>query len=270
MKKRVILAVLFALSLLLSGCKAEEDNAQADIITLGNETKEQIVEAYGVIKSSEVKDIMIGFPATLEQIDVKNGQRVGKDELLMVLNLEEYQAQIKEMECDLNLLKKEADISKDQSDLSEEQMEVFQAQEDKLMVQEENLSLWKEKLETDNIKQNKVVADLENGLVYNIVNENGTMVYAGSRLMSIADLDSIMINANIDQQFIGWVEIGAVADIIPEYDKTVVYKGKVSFKSSKAFLNNGETVVPVEITLDDAKEGLIIDSDVQVKIYPLP
>jgi hypothetical protein len=62
---------------------------------------------------------------------------------------------------------------------------------------------------------------------------------------------------------------GAKADIIPEYNKNITYKGTVSFISEKAYQVNGETIIPVEITFDTMPEGLIIDSDVQVKIYPV-
>jgi multidrug resistance efflux pump len=255
MKKLVVFVILIGTLILLGGCKTKVEDSKADIVSLSAQPEVQMVEAYGTIKASEVRDITIDFSAFIDQINVKNGQKVTKDENLMALNTEDFIAMIKEKEIDLKLLKKQ---NKDVDEMKE-----------KLTILEDNFTLLKGKLERENIKDNHLVSNIQNGIVYNIDNVEGDMVFSGSRLMSIANLDSIIVDANIDQQFINWVAVGAAVDIIPEYDKSAVYKGKVSFISAKAFQNNGETFVPVEITMDAATEGLIIDADAQVKIYPM-
>lgn len=255
MRKLLVLIVLIGIVTMLGGCAKKQKNTYADIIPLGAQPKEQIVEAYGVIRSSEVKSVTIDFTASVEEVLVKNGQKVKKGDPLMKLNIEDYTAMIKDKESDLNLLK---EMNKD-TDI----------QDEKITAVEESLKLLKENLTTDNINQDLVISDMDNGLVFDIAQVEGDMVYSGWRLVSIANLDSILVYANVDQQFGSWVKLGAEVDITPEYDKNKVYKGKVSFISSKAFQNNGETNIPVEITFDEPIEGLLIDSDVQVKIYPV-
>lgn len=259
MKKLLTLLLLIVSVLLLGGCEKKTEDTKADVISLGAQPDKQIVEAYGVVKSADVRNVTIDFTASVEEVNVKNGQKVKKGDTLMTLNIDELKAMIKDKESDLNLLIEQNKASDLHSDL----------QEEKIKALEENLALLKEKLENGNFSQELVVSDVENGLVYNIAQVKGDMVYTGYKLVSIANLDSIGVYANVDQQFFSWIEIGAKVDITPEYDKNVTYKGKVSFISSKAFQNNGETNIPIEITFDDKIEGLIIDSDVQVKIYPI-
>jgi multidrug resistance efflux pump len=253
--KKIILSVLFiGILSVLGGCKAQKKEAQADVIDLGAQPKSQIVEAYGVIKASDVRDVSIGFNVSIDRITVKNGQKVTSGDTLMVLDTQDYEVQLKGQECDLAILKGQENMSREQ--------------EDKAAYLEENLALQKGRLKTANLNRSEVISDMENGVVYNIGNAAGDMVYAGSRLLSIADLDTLVISANIDQQFISWVSEGAKADIIPEYDKNSVIHGTVSFISAKAFPVNGETVIPVEISLEEGTQKLIPDGDVQVKIYP--
>ncbi len=255
MKKIIILTVLLGVISLFSACNKQEENVKADEIDLGAQPVHQSVEAYGLIKATKIKDITIDFPGFVEEINVKNGQQVQQGDVLMELSTEDFSAQIKELECDLNAMKAQKELTKEQKD--------------KITVLEENLELMKGKLTKDYLTDNKVRSDVPNGLVYNIENVKGDMVYSGSRLVSIADLDSLIVSANIDEQFIAFVAEGAKVEIIPEYDKSLVMNGTVSFISSKAFQNNGETTVPVEITLSEDIEELILDADVQVKIYPV-
>ncbi len=253
--RKAALIVIIGIITLLGGCKSQDGKGQAHDITLGAEKKEQIIEAYGIIKAQDIRDVVIDFPASVEQISVKNGQKVQMGDTLMVLKIEEIKTQIKEMEYEISLMKEQTDAAGNQAD--------------KIDLLEDKLALLNAKLERENVKQELIISDCENGLVYNLEYVKGDMVFSGSRLLSIANLESVMVNANIDQQFIGWVETGSVVDIIPEYDKNSIYKGKVSFISLKAFQNNGETTIPVEITMDKAEEGIILDADVQVKIYPV-
>lgn len=254
MKKIIILAVLIGVLSVLGGCRAQKEEIQPDSIDLGAQPASQTVEAYGVIKASKLKDITIGFPAAIEDITVKNGQKVTAGDTLMILDTKDYEAQLKGQEYDLAILQAQENMSKEQKD--------------KAAYLEDSLALQEEKLKTANIDGDKVISDVKNGVVYNIENAGGDMINSGSRLLSIADLDSLIVSAEVDQQFISWVTKGAKVDIIPEYNKNTMIHGTVSFISSKAFYDNGETVIPVEITLDDTTENLILDADVQIKIHP--
>ncbi len=254
--KRLLYAVaLIGIITLFGGCKAKEVATKPDIINLGNQTEKQAVEAYGILRCMDTVDVTMDFGASVESVNVKNGQKVAKDDTLMELNLADYNLQVKELETELKLLK--------------EQSEESELPEEKLNLLEEKLDLAKGRLNRENFAENRIVSEFENGIVYNVDYSKGDLLSPGSRLLTLADLDSIRVMADIDQQYIGYVQVGAAVEIIPEYNKNATLKGTISYISSKAFTNNGETVVPVEVTFQDNVEGLLPDSDVQVKIYPV-
>ena len=254
MKKLIVAIILIGVITLFSGCKAKEATTKPDIINLGNRTEKQAVEAYGILRCMDTVDITMDFSASVAKVNVKNGQKVAKGDTLMELELVDYNLQMKELETELELLK--------------EQSEVSELPKEKLSLLEEKLSNAKGKLDREYFTENRIVAEFENGIAYNLDYTKGDILSPGCRLLTLADLDSIRVMADIDQQYIGYVKLGAAVDVVPEYNKNITLKGTVSYISSKAFFSNGETVVPVEITFQEKMEGLIPDSDVQVKIYP--
>jgi multidrug resistance efflux pump len=79
--------------------------------------------------------------------------------------------------------------------------------------------------------------------------------------------DTREIQANIEEQLIPGVSVGAEVQISPQYDKGTVWIGTVKAISDRAIAVNGETVVPVAITSKDLPLGP--GYNVIVKIYPL-
>lgn len=282
MKKVIFVVILIVTLLTLVGCKAKKAESSADLIDLGAQPSSQTVEAYGVIQTDIIKDVMIDFPAVVEKVDVKNGQKVAAGDTLMELNIDDFNSQLQQQESDINIQKeqlkqqreqlneqkKQDGLTKDAKSQIEDQENLLKEQEAKLSAQEDSLALQKAKLKQANFNQNLVTSDIANGVVFNIWNVAGDMVSSGYKLISIADMNSLKVTANIDQQFISWVKVGSEVEITPEYDKDTVIKGTVSYISSITTINNGETDVPIEITIDDKAENLILNADVQVKILP--
>lgn len=254
MRKLGYALIFLGVMILFGSCKAKEAATKPDIINLGNQTEKQAVEAYGILRCMDTVDITIDFGASVAKVNVKNGQKVAKDDTLMELDLAEYNLQVKELETEFKLLKEKSE----ESEVPQETLDLL----------EEKLDLARGKIDREYFAENRIISECENGIVYNLDLSKGDILSPGCRLLTLADLDSIKVIADIDQQYIGYVKIGAAVDIIPEYNKNTTLKGTVSDISSKAFVNNGETVVPVEITFQDKIEGLLPDSDVQVKIYP--
>ena len=215
MKKIIILAMLVGVISLLGACKAEEAAGVADTITLGAQPADKVVEAYGVIKALDIRNITIDFPAIIDQINVKDGQMVQKGDELMSLNIEDFQAQIKGQEADVNIQKSQIKETEADVNIQKSQKEISKEQKDKLTVMEDSLALMKGKLDKANVNQNQIISDIDQGMVYNIENVPGDMVSSGTRLISIANLDTLIVSANIDQQFISMVKVGAEVFITP-------------------------------------------------------
>ena len=68
------------------------------------------------------------------------------------------------------------------------------------------------------------------------------------------------------EEFIKDVRLGANVEIVPVADKARLYKGKVISISKKAIEQNGETIIPVEISIENNDSFLLPNFNVDVKI----
>lgn len=131
---------------------------------------------------------------------------------------------------------------------------------------ENDLSLLKDKLNKTYIKQNEIVSDIKNGIVYDIGYQPVDIAGSSRKILSIIDLDSIQVEAKVAEEDIKNVKAGAAVQIIPQADKSKSYNGKVTGVSAKAQDNNGETTIPVQISIDNKDGFMLPDFNVDVKI----
>lgn len=87
-----------------------------------------------------------------------------------------------------------------------------------------------------------------------------------TKAFTIVNLDSLLIEANVVEEFIRDVDLGSRVKIVPIADRTKEYTGKVIFISQIAFNNNGETVIPVRISIDNLDSFLLPNYNVDVFI----
>ncbi len=151
----------------------------------------------------------------------------------------------------MELLQAETDINAALQDLSELEKELQNSVQ---------------KLSPSILKGNEIISDITSGVVCSVDCKPGDTVPAGGKLFSIMDASSFIIEANVDEQFIKDVKPGAKVYVIPEYDRSLEYRGKVSSISALAIQQNGETVVPVEIDLEKHNEGLNPGYNMEVSI----
>ena len=89
----------------------------------------------------------------------------------------------------------------------------------------------------------------------------------GHRFGDRRDLDSLVIEANVGEDFIKDVKIGADVLISPVADYSRTYRGTITRLSELAVVENGETVIPVEISFEQHDNFLLPHFNVDVKIY---
>jgi len=377
MKKFKVVCLILLIVLGLAACSSQ------DSVTTSEVLKEDIkeIDAFGIIKSTETKDLVIDFSAVVKQVNAKEGQKVKKGDSLLVIDTEDYQAEISKKERELTAAKLElqrlvnstsgeqkdiktlqadlaskqkglknssdADIRKALSDLeycksmyqkslkdlskkeeliksdaiSEEELDItkkdvdakkkamedaqyaieilkdakqdeidkleaninqrlssvdnilhssdinlIKIQKEKITTLEEDISEMKDNMNKSFIKQNSIISDVDNGVVYDIGVKQGNRIDNSRKLLSILDLNSLVVQADVAEDFIKDVKLGADAIIIPQMNKSKEYKGKVTRISNKAILKNGETDVCVEISIDNKDDFLIVDTNVDVKI----
>jgi len=102
--KILLLIILLLTALISTGCskKTEKEEAVANTVIEAN-----TVEAFGVVKALDERNILIDFPAQIEKIEVKEGQLVKKDSTLLTLNIDGYLRLIENKEHELKILELE-------------------------------------------------------------------------------------------------------------------------------------------------------------------
>lgn len=125
----------------------------------------------------------------------------------------------------------------------------------------------KEKLGLAYMKGQDIISDVDNGVVFDIDCVEGDIITPGKKVFSIMNLDGMVVRANVAEEFIKDVKLGQKAEIVPVADKSKKYTGIVAMIASRAMLQNGETVIPVEITIDNNDGFLMPEYNVDVEIF---
>ena len=315
-----IIAVFMLCGLLAinSGCKREAEKEPAASIVKAEAPK--IVEAFGVVKARDYKDINLDFLAQIVEVPVKDGQNVSLGEPLIHLNTNDYQAMIKNKENELNLARFELlKMKKNLQDanaaynkamrqladkenlyqegvISEKELDDFRdfvkekekvvtninpsleqvlgvngidVQAERVSVLEYDLRRMKNKLNQSFLKGNVIVSDYSKAVVYEISCAAGYTVGVGEnqqKLLSIMNLDSLYILADVAEEFIKDVKLGKKATIIPVADNSRKYYGKVIRIADMAIQKSGETNVTVEISIDQPDGFLRPNFNVDVEL----
>ena len=67
---------------------------------------------------------------------------------------------------------------------------------------EEEIDILYDKLRTDYLRNNQIITDVENGIVYEVDCTEGDSIDAGHILIAIIDLDSLYVEASVTEEFI--------------------------------------------------------------------
>lgn len=346
LKKSCLLIVSISLIIFIVGCSPKEQVSLVAEVDLSSETKQ--VEAFGVVKAEETKDIIIDFPATVVDILVEEGQQLGYKEPIMTLDLSLYESEVWDMKNQLNIanlqyqsinkgleaislengqvdknklandleytkgllgqttedyasmevLYEAGAISKEELNqakraLSEVQINMnnieYQlesieenlkqnnikktAEKDRLNIQtasinqiKKDLSNLEDRLHKPYIVDSQLVSEFENAVVYHITYGVGNIVNTTEKAFSISNLDTLIIESNVVEEFIGDVELGATVKIVPIAHRTREYEGRVIYISQMAFENNNETLVPIKISIDNMDGFLMPNYNVDIFI----
>ena len=111
-----------------------------------------------------------------------------------------------------------------------------------------------------------MVSPFDQGLVYELNCQAGQTTDPARSLLSIMDLQTIYAEAEIPEEFIGDVKLGAAVVIVPVADSNRTYHGRIQEISDIAVERNGETIIPVEISLDDYDQFLKPNYNIDVQI----
>ena len=66
------------------------------------------------------------------------------------------------------------------------------------------------------------------------------------------NLETLTVKANVLEEFVRDVEVGASVTLIPDADRNRTYHGRVETLAGAASVAQNETVVPVTVSVEDA------------------
>lgn len=338
--------MLLALVVGITGCSNK--NEQPMMKEQPTVEHKQVIEAFGIVKAARIRNIIVDFPAVVQEIHVKEGQEVKKGQELITLDLSQYETQVQNKRYELNIaqlelqrlnselqtvlaqMESESDpqlqkrlndlknaeqlLQKIQEELSakeilyqegaisQHELEEFKKQIDakekavtdaqfslmsykdgkqqekvqllsKIKIQEEKVESLKydlkhmqELLNRSYFKDNQLIVDLEKGIVFEIGYAAGDHVTASKKVLSMMDLNRLVVEADVTEDFIKDVKVGSPVVIKLLADTSKKYNGKVIHISDMAVKRNGETIVPVEISIDNKDDFIMPNFNVDVEI----
>ncbi|WFA08639.1 efflux RND transporter periplasmic adaptor subunit [Tissierella sp. Yu-01] len=349
-KKITLIILIIYMGVFGASCSKGEDISAVQEVDLSDEA--QTVEAFGVIRVDESKDVIIDFPAIVQEVIAKEGQHLGLYDPILTLDLSDYEnllqdkrnelniarleyqradaslkglsienidIQLNKLESDLELAKKSYEqtleehnsieklyemgaVSKEnlqQSKLgldealnkveaieyerqlvtsryereldqlsTRQDTERYQVsiQNERIQQIENNLATLEDKVNKPYFLDSQIVSEFENAAIYDIAYSSGSMTDATQKAFTIVNLDSLIVEADVVEEFISDVKVGASVRIVPIADRTREYTGSVIYISKMAFTKNGETEVPIRISIDNMDSFLLPNYNVDIYI----
>lgn len=117
-----------------------------------------------------------------------------------------------------------------------------------------DLEVMKNKSTKQFLNDSHIVSHIENGIVKNIGVINGTAVgtqYMATRILQLIDMDSIVVNAEVDEEFIKTVSLGMKVNIVPAQDNNLSIPGEVIHISNLAVEKDGKRIIIVQVKPQD-------------------
>jgi HlyD family secretion protein len=159
------------------------------------------------------------------------------------------------------------ELSRSLEQYAAEDVNGLEIQKARIANQERDLARMKDQLSRPYISGSSIVADMKDGTVVEISCADGDPIPKDKKICSLMDMSSLIVEANVSEEFIKDIRLGSPAEIVPLADHARTYKGKVTRISAIAVKVNGETVVPVELSMDALDDFLRPNFNVDIKIH---
>ena len=131
-----------------------------------------------------------------------------------------------------------------------------------------DLNIMKDKSVKEYLSDNNIVSNVKNGIVLNIPVINGTRLgvqNVPTKVLQLIDADSIVVSAEVDEEFIKNVVLGETVKIVPESNKDLIVPGTVTRISNVAVEKDGKRIIKVEVKPQD--ENNILKPGYSADVY---
>ncbi len=131
---------------------------------------------------------------------------------------------------------------------------------------ESKLNQLQAKMNQPYLNGSQIISPFNQSVVMGLTLKSGDRIDPGSPVLRFINLDSLVVEADVLEEFIRDVKIGASVTMIPAADRTRTYQGRVESISDAAYLVNYETIVPVRVSILDADDFLRPNFNVDIYI----
>jgi len=230
-----------------------------------NSNNEKAIEVFGIVKPIRTINMNLTFTAKIEDIYVRSGQKVNKKTPLMKLDMSTYELKLKNKELELNNAKLDLLKMSIQYD-NMKNAKFVDIQKEKIGVMEYEIDVLKRSVLESNIRNGLLYTDTDTGVITDFGYTIGDIINTEKKIATIIDLSTIIVEADIPEEFIKDVKINQKAFVRPVSDGTKEYSGVVTRISSTAVNKNGETIIPVDIKITSTDDLLLPNYNVDIKI----
>lgn len=122
-----------------------------------------------------------------------------------------------------------------------------------------DLDIMKNKSVKDYLGLNQIISCVKNGIVQNIAVVNGTRLgvqNTPTSVLQLIDADSIVVSAEVDEEFIKNVTPGETVTIVPVSDSSLSIPGTVAQISNVAVEKDGKRIIRVQVKPEDPDKAL--------------
>lgn len=261
-KYKIVLIISLAVSMLtLGACSKAKGDAKSASNSSSKETK-KVVEASGFVRSSNIENIVIDLPAgvnaRIEKLDVREGSMVKKGDKLADLDLSDYNVMVTQKGKTIDADKS---VRKDMTTGNQKKAQDFKIESEQI-----ELDALKAKVNRSYINGGSIISDMDNAVVTDISYKQGDVINSQMKVLTLQNLNNLVIVANVDEEFIRDVQEGKAVTILPKADPSSKLSGKVTRIYNTAVSQSGETYIPVEISIDNNSGKLLPSYNVDVEI----
>lgn len=276
-RKISLLIISIGLTAALTACGGSNTSSTDKKPAASVKQNKNTIEASGTVQASNIENIVIDFQATaipkVTKVNVQEGQQVKKGDKLVELDMSDYNATIKgkQKALDADINAKEADVESKKDITGDNAKKAYQAKIDagqaKIDADKVEIDALKAKLNRPYLNDSGIISNMDNAVVTDISYKAGDLASPEKAVLSLKDLNSLYVQANVSEEFIKDVAVGKSVEIIPTSDANAKITGKVTSIASAATLSkNGDTYIPVNISIDQNNGKLMPNYNVDVEI----
>lgn len=268
LKRRILVIIIAALSLLISSCGSKSGNAATPagrpggMITVNGvvvqpQPLDNIVRSSGTVLASESVDLTAEAAGRIEEILFTEGSHVQKNQLLVKINDDDLRAQLKKTELQIQLAVEQEKRQRqlfEISGISQEQYEIAVNQVNTLKADRDNLAAM--------IRKREIRAPFEGRIGLRYVSEGG-YVSSSTRIASIQKIDLLKVDFSIPEKYSQHVMVGDLVQFNSEETK-MKFTGTLYAIEPK--IDPTTRTLQLRALIDNREESIFPGSYVQIEL----